>query len=96
MIRPQIVGNGVFAAWRPTAPLVDLLDAHWTRWASALRPPRRPRAEALIGAAAAHGGIAVLHRDAYFDRLTEVLASESVESAASSCPPQDPGLRMYV
>jgi predicted nucleic acid-binding protein len=40
---------------------------------------RVPPTDALIAAAAAeHGGIAVLHRDAHFDRLAEVLAFESV------------------
>lgn len=35
--------------------------------------------DALIAAAAAeHGGIAVLHRDAHFDRLSEALAFQSV------------------
>lgn len=40
---------------------------------------RVPPTDALIAAAAAeHGGLAVLHRDAHFDRLAEVLAFESV------------------
>ena len=40
---------------------------------------RVPPTDALIAAAAAeHGGVAVLHRDAHFDRLAEVLAFESV------------------
>lgn len=41
---------------------------------------RVPPTDALIAAAAAeHGGIAVLHRDAHFDRLAEVLAFQSIE-----------------
>jgi predicted nucleic acid-binding protein len=41
---------------------------------------RVPPTDALIAAAAAeHGGLAVLHRDAHFDRLAEVLLFESVE-----------------
>jgi predicted nucleic acid-binding protein len=41
---------------------------------------RVPPTDALIAAAAAeHGGLAVLHRDAHFDRLAEVLVFESVE-----------------
>jgi predicted nucleic acid-binding protein len=41
---------------------------------------RVPITDALIAAAAAeHGGLAVLHRDAHFDRLAEVLAFESIE-----------------
>lgn len=41
---------------------------------------RVPPTDALIAAAAAeHGGLAVLHRDAHFDRLAEVLAFDSVE-----------------
>jgi predicted nucleic acid-binding protein len=40
---------------------------------------RVPPTDALIAAAAAHhGGLAVLHHDAHFDRLTEVLTFESV------------------
>lgn len=40
---------------------------------------RVPLTDALIAAAAAeHGGIAVLHRDAHFDRLSEALAFQSV------------------
>lgn len=40
---------------------------------------RVPPTDALIAAAAAdHGGLAVLHRDAHFDRLAEVLAFQSV------------------
>jgi predicted nucleic acid-binding protein len=40
---------------------------------------RVPLTNALIAAAAAeHGGLAVLHRDAHFGRLAEVLAFESV------------------
>ena len=40
---------------------------------------RVPPTDALIAAAAAeHGGIAILHRDAHFDRLAEVLGFESV------------------
>ncbi len=40
---------------------------------------RVPLTDALIAAAAAeHGGLAVLHRDAHFDRLAEVLAFQSV------------------
>jgi hypothetical protein len=34
--------------------------------------------DALIAAAAAEHGVAVLHRDAHFDRLAEVLAFDSV------------------
>jgi predicted nucleic acid-binding protein len=38
-----------------------------------------PLTDALIAAAAAeHGGLAVLHRDAHFDRLAEVLAFQSI------------------
>jgi predicted nucleic acid-binding protein len=38
-----------------------------------------PLTDALIAAAAAeHGGLAVLHRDAHFDRLSEPLAFHSV------------------
>ena len=40
---------------------------------------RLPLADVLIAAAAAdQGGLAVLHKDAHFDRLAEVLAFESV------------------
>jgi predicted nucleic acid-binding protein len=40
---------------------------------------RVPLTDALIAAAAAeHGGLAVLHRDAHFDRLAEAVAFESV------------------
>ena len=40
---------------------------------------RVPVTDALIAAAAAdQGGLAVLHRDAHFDRLAEVLTFESV------------------
>ena len=40
---------------------------------------RVPLTDALIAAAAAeHGGLAVLHRDAHFDRLAEILAFQSV------------------
>jgi predicted nucleic acid-binding protein len=40
---------------------------------------RVPLSDALIAAAAAeHGGLAVMHRDAHFDRLAEVLAFQSV------------------
>ncbi len=40
---------------------------------------RVPLTDTLIAAAAAeHGGLAVLHRDTHFDRLTETLAFESV------------------
>lgn len=40
---------------------------------------RVPVTDALIASAAAeHGGLAVLHRDAHFDRLGEVLAFDSV------------------
>ena len=40
---------------------------------------RVPLTDALIAAAAAeHGGLAVLHRDAHFDRLAETLAFDSV------------------
>jgi len=45
---------------------------------------RVPPTDALIAAAAAeHGGLAVLHRDAHFDRLAEVLALQSVALPAS-------------
>lgn len=41
---------------------------------------RVPLADALIAAAAAeHGGIAVLHRDAHFNKLAEVLTFENIE-----------------
>lgn len=41
---------------------------------------RVPLTDALIAAAAAeHGGIAVLHRDAHFAKLAEVLTFENVE-----------------
>jgi predicted nucleic acid-binding protein len=41
---------------------------------------RVPLTDAPIAAAAAeHGGIAVLHRDAHFDKLAEVLIFENVE-----------------
>jgi predicted nucleic acid-binding protein len=41
---------------------------------------RVPITDALIAAAAAeHGGIAVLHRDAHFDKLAEVLPFQCVE-----------------
>ncbi len=40
---------------------------------------RLPLTDALVAAAAAeHGGLAVLHRDAHFGRLEEVLAFQSV------------------
>lgn len=40
---------------------------------------RVPLTAALIAAAAAeHGGLAVLHRDAHFDRLAETLAFQSI------------------
>jgi predicted nucleic acid-binding protein len=40
---------------------------------------RIPVPDALIAAGAAeHGGVAVLHRDAHFDRLAETLAFQSV------------------
>jgi predicted nucleic acid-binding protein len=40
---------------------------------------RIPLADSLIAAAAAEqGGLAVLHRDAHYDRLAEVLAFDSV------------------
>lgn len=40
---------------------------------------RVPPTDALIAAAATgHGGLAVLHRDAHFNRLAEVLAFQSV------------------
>jgi len=45
---------------------------------------RVPPTDALIAAAAAeHGGLAVLHRDAHFDRLAEVLAFESIQLPSS-------------
>lgn len=39
---------------------------------------RVPLTDALIAAAAEHAGLAVLHRDAHFDRLSEALAFQSV------------------
>ena len=45
---------------------------------------RVPPTDALIAAAAAeHGGIAVLHRDAHFDRLAEVLEFQGVQLPGS-------------
>ena len=45
---------------------------------------RVPLTDALIASAAAeHGGIAVLHRDAHFDKLAEVLTFENVELPGS-------------
>jgi predicted nucleic acid-binding protein len=45
---------------------------------------RVPPTDALIAAAAAeHGGIAVLHRDAHFDRLAEVLTFQGVQLPGS-------------
>ena len=45
---------------------------------------RVPVTDALIAAAAAeHGGLAVLHRDAHFDRLAEVLAFQSIQLPGS-------------
>jgi predicted nucleic acid-binding protein len=45
---------------------------------------RVPLTDALIAAAAAeHGGLAVLHRDAHFARLAEVLAFRSIELPGS-------------
>jgi predicted nucleic acid-binding protein len=45
---------------------------------------RVPLTDALIAAAAAeHGGLAVLHRDAHFDKLAEVLTFENVELPGS-------------
>ena len=44
---------------------------------------RVPVTDALIAAAAAaHGGLPVLHRDTHFNRLAEVLAFQSVELSA--------------
>lgn len=41
---------------------------------------RVPFTDALVAAAAAeHGGVAVLHRDAHYDKLAEVLAFQSVQ-----------------
>lgn len=41
---------------------------------------RVPPTDALIAAAAAeHGGLAVLHHDAHFDRLAEALAFQSIQ-----------------
>lgn len=41
---------------------------------------RVPFTDALMAAAAAeHGGVAVLHRDAHYDKLAEVLALRSVQ-----------------
>ncbi|MGH2763417.1 MAG: hypothetical protein ACRDLD_12715 [Thermoleophilaceae bacterium] len=39
---------------------------------------RVPPTDALIAAAAEHGGLAVLRCDAHFDRLAEVLAFQSI------------------
>ena len=45
---------------------------------------RVPLTDALIAAAAAeHGGLAVLHRDAHFDRLAEVLGFRSFQLPGS-------------
>lgn len=45
---------------------------------------RVPFTDALIAAAAAeHGAVPVLHRDAHFDQLAEVLAFQSVELPGS-------------
>ena len=47
---------------------------------------RVPPTDALIAAAAAaaeHGGIAVLHRDAHFDRLAEVLTFQGIQLPGS-------------
>ena len=45
---------------------------------------RVPPTDALIAAAAAeHGGIAVLHHDAHFDRLAEVLTFQGVQLPGS-------------
>ncbi len=45
---------------------------------------RVPPTDALIAAAAAeHGAIAVLHRDAHFDRLAEVLTFQGVQLPGS-------------
>jgi predicted nucleic acid-binding protein len=45
---------------------------------------RVPLTDALIAAAAAeHGAIAVLHHDAHFDKLAEVLTLESVRLPGS-------------
>lgn len=45
---------------------------------------RVPLADALTAAAAAeYGGIAVLHCDAHFNKLAEVLAFESIELPGS-------------
>jgi predicted nucleic acid-binding protein len=45
---------------------------------------RVPITDALIAAAAAeHGGITVLHRDAHFDKLAEVLAFQCVQLPGS-------------
>jgi predicted nucleic acid-binding protein len=39
-----------------------------------------PVTDALIAAAAAeHGGLAVLHRDAHFDKLAEVLVFQGIQ-----------------
>ncbi len=41
---------------------------------------RVPVTDALIAAAAAeHGGVAVLHRDAHFDKLAEVLVFQGIQ-----------------
>jgi len=45
---------------------------------------RVPLTDALIAAAAAeHGGLAVMHDDLHFDRLSEVLAFDSVRLTGS-------------
>jgi predicted nucleic acid-binding protein len=49
------------------------------RWVS----PRAAHRCAIASAAAEHGGIAVLHHDAHFDKLAEVLTFENVELPGS-------------
>lgn len=45
---------------------------------------RVPLTDALIAAAATeHGGVAVLHHDAHFDKLAEVLGFENVRLSGS-------------
>jgi predicted nucleic acid-binding protein len=57
------------AAMRALAELAERSDGYH----------RVPLTDALIAAAAAeYGGLAVLHRDAHFDRLAEVLAFQSI------------------
>jgi len=63
-----------------TAPLLTPRCAPSLNWlATTTAIHLVPLTDALTTAAAAeHGGIAVLHRDAHFDRLSETLAFQSV------------------